>query len=129
MTTTPRLGMTFIEPTDHGVGTGISDGLMQKVNDALDRIDDQIGAVVCTSSTNPSSPYGGQPIYETDTKLMKIRNAANSAWQLVNMGIPVFAGTGSVPSPFTNMIIFDSTFPGLKKYNGSTWEIFDPNGK
>lgn len=129
MTTTPRLGMTLVEPTDHGVGTSIADGLMQKVNDALDRIDDQIGAVVCTSGTRPSSPYGGQPIYETDTRLLQIRNAANSAWQQVNTGIPIFANTAAVSSPFTNMIIFDTSFLGLKKYNGSTWDIYTPNGK
>lgn len=127
MTTTTKLGMTHIENTDHLVGTSIADGLMFKVNDALDTIDDQIGAVVCTSGTRPSSPYPGQPIYETDTRNMLIRNVANSAWVIVNQGIPVYSTTGAVSGPFTNMIIYDVSFAGLKIWNGSAWVIFDPN--
>lgn len=126
MTTTTKLGMTHIEATDHLVGTSIADGLMFKVNDALDTMDNQIGAVVCTSSTRPSSPYAGQPIYETDTRNLLIRNTTNTSWVVVNTGIPVYSSTASVSSPFTNMIIYDVSFSGLKRWNGSSWGIYHP---
>lgn len=127
MTTTTKLGLTLVESTDHLVGTSIADGLMFKVNDAFETIDDQIGAVVCTAATRPSSPYGGQPIYETDTRNLLIRNAANSAWVLVNTGIPVVTNTAAVSSPFTSMIVYDTSSAGLKYYTGSVWQIYHPN--
>lgn len=127
MTTTAKLGITVIEQTDHVVGTSVADGQMFKINDGFQRVDDQIGAVVCTSGTRPSSPYAGQPIYETDTRNLLIRNVANTTWIQVNTGIPVVATTGAVSSPFTNMIVYDVSFPGLKRYTGSVWVMYDPN--
>jgi hypothetical protein len=35
----------------------------------------------CTSLTNPSTPYGGQLIFETDTKLLRIWNG--TTWKTV----------------------------------------------
>jgi hypothetical protein len=127
VTTTTKIGMTFVEPTDHAVGTSVADGLMYKVNDAMTRVDNQIGAVVCTSVTRPSSPYAGQPIYETDTRNLLVRNTANTSWTPVNTGIPVVATTAAISSPFTNQIVYDVSYPGLKRYTGSSWVVFDPN--
>jgi hypothetical protein len=129
MTTTTKLGMTIVEPTDHAVGTSVSDGLMQKINDAWTRLDAGIGAFNCTSVTRPSVPYAGQVIYETDTRYMYVRNSANTAWVIVNSGIPAVSGTGSVPSPFTNQIVYDTTVPGLMIYNGSTWAVYNPHSQ
>lgn len=39
---------------------------------------------VCTSSTQPASPYEGQVIYETDTDLLRIWNG--SAWRTLAFG-------------------------------------------
>lgn len=36
--------------------------------------------VTCTSSTRPSSPTDGQPIWETDTKLIRVWVSATSTW-------------------------------------------------
>ena len=43
---------------------------------------------VCTSSTNPTSPFEGQMIYETDTDLLKIWNG--TAWIVVNSGTTTY---------------------------------------
>jgi hypothetical protein len=74
-------------------------------------------------------PYPQQIIYETDTRLVQIRNAANNAWVAVNTGIPVYSSTAAVTAPFTNQIIYDVSFGGLKQYNGSIWVIYDANTK
>jgi hypothetical protein len=39
------------------------------LGDNFDKIDDAIGTTICTSSTRPASPFTGQRIHETDTKL------------------------------------------------------------
>jgi hypothetical protein len=35
----------------------------------------------CTSTTRPAAPWGGQMIFETDTKLLRIWNG--TAWKTV----------------------------------------------
>jgi hypothetical protein len=39
------------------------------VNANMTKVDAQIGALVCTSSTRPSTPYSGQIVFETDTQM------------------------------------------------------------
>lgn len=39
----------------------------QDIGQNLDKIDTAVGYQSCTSSTRPSSPYSGKPIFETDT--------------------------------------------------------------
>lgn len=121
MTTTTRLGMTHIESTDSLVGSpGV--GVMGKFNDAIEKIDDATGAVVCTSSTNPSSPYAGMWIYETDTYRTKVRNASNSAWVSTG-GIPIVNTTNDVTAPYNGQMVFALADGTLYRYQSSntTW--------
>lgn len=37
------------------------------INDNSDRLDANIGFVICTAATRPATPWDGMPIYETDT--------------------------------------------------------------
>lgn len=48
------------------------------VNANMTKIDAQIGAFVCTSTTRPSSPYSGQIVFETDTQMFAFWSG--SAW-------------------------------------------------
>lgn len=128
MTATDRLELTHIEGTDTIAGAGLA-SFQGKVNDAWNRIDDQIGVVICTSGTRPSAPYGGQPIYETDTRLMYVRNAANTAWTLVNTGIPVVLNGAAIASPYTNMIIYATEDGGLRRWSGAAWVLFESNSR
>jgi hypothetical protein len=69
-TTTTRLGLTkpdFVDVVD-----------ISELNTNMDDIDANIGAVVVTSSTLPSTPFTGQFVYETDTLSAKIWNG--TAW-------------------------------------------------
>lgn len=40
--------------------------------------------------------------------------------------IPIVSSTADITSPFTHQIIYNSSIPGLQRYNGSSWELFDP---
>jgi hypothetical protein len=74
-TTTPRLGL--LKPA----GTEAVNQITQ-INDNYDKVDTNVGAVVCTSSTRPGSPYQGQVIYETNTGLVRVYNG--SVWKAIS---------------------------------------------
>lgn len=51
---------------------------------------------------------------------------ANAKWFIHDKSSPVVAmvgGTGVVPFPTTNMLVFDGSDNTLKRYNGATWDI------
>lgn len=48
------------------------------VNANMTKVNDQIGALFCTSTTRPSTPYAGQTVFETDTQLFAFWTG--SAW-------------------------------------------------
>lgn len=78
-TSTPRYGLNKPTPgTAEPVGSGAN------LNSNMDKIDAQLGSFVCTSSTRPGAPVAGQMIFETDTLAVRIWDAVNSKWRLVN---------------------------------------------
>jgi hypothetical protein len=83
-TTTSRAG--YVLP----VGGEFCD--VNVVNANMTKVDAQIGAFVCTSSTRPSSPYSGQFIHETDTGMISLWNG--SAW------VPVILASTSVSNTY-----------------------------
>lgn len=133
-------------------------------------VDTLARAIICTSATQPSSPFPGQTIFETDTQRLRVRNDANSAWTTVanvvlnctsatrpaspsanqmifevdtgslvvrnaantvwfNTSMPIVSNLTQVASAYTNLIVYDTTVPGLKRYNGGGWELFHPNAQ
>jgi hypothetical protein len=72
---TPK-GLTFPESTDHT-------RIWEHVQNLATDVDGALGAKVCTSTTRPSSPYQGQTIYETDTRLLRFWDG--SAWQIKSL--------------------------------------------
>lgn len=78
-TNTPRFGLNKPTPgTAEPVGSGAN------LNSNMDKIDAQLGSFVCTSSTRPGAPVAGQMIFETDTQAVRVWDAVNSKWLLVN---------------------------------------------
>lgn len=63
-TTTPRILLTKPDP-DPVTGDDVD---ISVLNANADKIDSVISAMPCTNATRPASPFGGQIIYETDTK-------------------------------------------------------------
>jgi hypothetical protein len=78
-----------------------------------------------TQATRPGSPAASQVIYESDTNALVVRNSANTVWNYVS-GIPIVNGTVGVNTT-TNMIVYDTTLPGLRRYTGGAWEIWHSN--
>jgi hypothetical protein len=52
------------------------------LNANMDKLDVSAGAVVCTSSTRPASPFDGMLIKETDTKAIGYWDAASTTWMI-----------------------------------------------
>lgn len=115
---TTKLGL--ILPA-HGPAPG---GLIS-VDDLADnfqKIDDFFGVVICTSGTRPSSPYAAQQIYETDTRMTYVRNAANTTWIMLDR-VPSVAATGDIAAPYTGQLIWVTAVNLLYRYTGSAWSV------
>lgn len=71
-TSTTRLGLRKPNNTTDTVN------VVTDLNDNWDKLDAAVGAIVCTSTTRPGSPYTGELIFETDTK--KVACWDGTAW-------------------------------------------------
>lgn len=116
-TVTPNFGLFLPTPgTDEPFR--ISD-----INTNWTLVDTLARAVSCTSVTQPSSPFAGQMIFETNTLLLRRRNDANSAWVTV-AGLAITATSGGPPSsPTAGQFYFESDTGALVvRNNGGTWQ-------
>jgi hypothetical protein len=50
-----------------------------------------------------------------------------TAAKLNASSIPVVSSTADITAPFTNQVIYNSAIPGLQRYTGSAWVLFDAN--
>lgn len=91
------------------------------VNSNNQIIDDNIGIVICTSSTRPSSPYNGQQIYETDTKFIYERVAG--AWVQVFGYFTPIASAAARPTVgiYNGYPIWRTDKKWLEVYDGTAW--------
>lgn len=99
-TTTTRLALT--KPA----GTDVVD--IDVLNANADKIDAAVGAYICTSTTRPSTPYAGQVIYETDSKLTW--TYASGAWKLDTGIQPVVASAAARNAIFPSPVVGDSVW-------------------
>lgn len=111
--TTPRVGAPV------PLGGEVID--VDVIAQAFDAFDDNIGGFVCTSATRPATPFVGQIIYETDTKLSLVYTGA--AWQ-PNYLICTSA-TRPNPAPIGTIIYEADTFRVAIKTDELTWQPID----
>lgn len=112
-TPTTRFGMNVWNGTDLV--------LRSEVNANFATVDDKTRAVICTSSTRPSSPHANQLIWETDTLQWRIRNDANNAWVLLSQ-LMLSATSGARPaSPAAGQVFWESD-TGAVVVNNSGWQ-------
>ena len=69
---------TTLTRTGYVLPVGTEQCDVNVVNANMTKVDSQIGALFCSSSTRPSSPYAGQTVFETDTQLFAFWTG--SAW-------------------------------------------------
>jgi hypothetical protein len=65
---------------------------IDKLNLNFQSIDTATGVKICTSSTRPATPFTGQQIYETNTKLTYVWNGA---WVLQSAPVTIFVQSGT----------------------------------
>lgn len=82
--------LALYKPGGGSYGTNTPDETadIDKLNDNFQKIDDAFGVKVVTSSTRPGSPFTGQQIYETNTKLTYVWSG--SAWVLQSPPVTIF---------------------------------------
>jgi len=79
-TTTPNIGLLVADPNDVVSYTS-------HIGNNLSTIDSFMGLPKCTSLTRPSTTYGGQGIYETDTKRVAVNTGtagSGAVWTYVS---------------------------------------------
>lgn len=94
-----------------------------KFNFNVQKIDDNIGVVICTSSTRPSSPWNGQQIYETDTRFSYVRSAG--AWVQFYGYLTLAASAGTRPSTglYNGYAIWRTDMKWTEVYDGTAWRV------
>lgn len=115
-TNSPVLSMPLPNAGAPGVGDPIS---RANLNSFFLTVEDLLRIVECTSLTRPSSPFPRQMIYETDTKVIRYRNNANSAWVQYN-GVPIVNNATDVTSPVNGQLAWSFTGFGLYVWKSST---------
>lgn len=73
----------------------------QDIGQNLDKLDGAAGFQPCTSSTRPSTPYSGKPIFETDTARSYYSNGtspASSSWVEIPNSSGTFGGNLALAS-------------------------------
>ena len=89
------------------------------LNGNMQKVDAQIGYTICTSATRPSTPYLGQPIYETDFGLRRYWNG--TTWVTFNRELQVATSTTRPSGPVSGQQIFETDTRMLAYYDGSNW--------
>lgn len=120
---TTRLALR--KPAGGSTGTIPGDDLVDvdDLNFNADKIDAAIGLRLCTSTTRPSTPFDGQPIYETDTKNQMFWSQSASRW--IPVGVPN-AGSDAIrntlyPAPVDGDRVYRTDLDFEQKHNGTKW--------
>ena len=98
--------LALYKPGGGSYGTNTPDETadIDKLNDNFNKIDAAVGTSVVTSSTRPASPFTGQQIYETNTKLTYVWSG--SAWLLVTPPVTIFVQSGTPTANAVNDLWF-----------------------
>lgn len=107
---------------DMDYDVGVPNANMVKIDAMMARV------VICTSSTRPSSPFPGLMAFETDTGLMIVRNAANTAWLLFTEVYSCTSGTRP-NATHPGMLIYetDTNFLLMRDSANAAW-VFNLSG-
>lgn len=98
------------------------------LNTNADDIDAAVGFTICTSSTRPSTPWAGQPIFETDTLTPYIWSG--SAWVVAGGGGSIEISSTAPSTPGNGDLWWDSDDGKLYIYydDGSSQQWVDAAG-
>lgn len=117
-TFTTNLGVRKADPTD------VIENVSQ-INAAFDIYDTFMGAVKCSSITRPTTTYGGQLIYETDTGRLAENTGtkASPVWTYVSSVVLTYTSTTRPALGLVSgLLIYESDTDALVRYTGSAWK-------
>lgn len=102
------------------LGTELYD--VDVVNDNLDKIDNAMGAVICTSTTRPSTNlFNGMELYETDTRRSVVRVAGAWVDLPTHQTISSAANRNAITTPYDGQPIYRSDYDATEIYDGAAW--------
>lgn len=114
ITTTSRLGLTKDDNNElYSV---------ERVNANADKVDANIGIIVCTSSTRPSTPYNGMHIYETDTGLHGLWRSDLSSWVVPRASILATSVRPTI-GIYEGFQIYRTDRDWIEIYDGAAWRV------
>lgn len=114
---TARLGL--IKPT------GSEAALVSQLNENSDRIDAAVGYTLVTSTTLPTSPWRGQHIYETDTRLRRVWDG--DSWEPTG---PAAIATGIRPAATAGDTVIEKVTGKFYIYDSAgNWVPWSPPNK
>lgn len=97
---------------------------VSKLSADMLKIDNAMGAVICTSTTRPSTGlFDGMTLWETDTKSFVVRVSA--AWVRVPQRIIVADQTArdAIAVKYDGMIVYRQDFDWQEIYDGAAWRV------
>ncbi len=126
--TTPRLGIYQMGGGLSGAYGATEQVNVDKINEGFIKVDAAVGVFICTSTTRPATPFGGQEIYETNTKNSLYWSTALVRW--VPLGIPNASSdalrNALFPVPATSDRVY-RTDKGegeqMEFYSGTAWDV------
>lgn len=86
------------------------------------KIDDNIGVIVCTSSTRPSTPFNGQYIYETDTGFQGIWRSALSSW-VIPRGALFSSSIRPSVGLYEGYMFYRTDRDWIEVWDGAAWRV------
>lgn len=109
-------GLTLLDPAlNYDVG---------KFNANTQKINDMTGAVICTSTTRPSTGlFDGMTLWETDTRRTVVR--ASAAWVPIPQLITIADSTAraGIVTPYDGMMIYRQDRDWVEVYDGAAWRV------
>lgn len=121
-TFTPNLGVRLADPND------LID-FVAHVEAGFSIIDTYMGATKCTSIARPSTTWGGQIVYETDTKRLVENTGTGGApvWTYLSSNVLVYTSTTRPTLGLqAGFMIYESDSDGLVRWTGSAWKYLTP---
>jgi hypothetical protein len=129
---TTRLGLTKPGGGSTGLITPADIVDIDVLNANFDKIDASMGYTIATSGARPSTPFNGQPIFETDTKNEMYWSTAAGRW--IPVGVPNAASSALrdalYPAPAGGERVYRTDLGYVQRYSSlaAAWRADSASG-
>lgn len=114
--TTTSKGITILDPDLYYD--------VNKINANFQKLSDGLGAIVCTSTTRPSTNlYDGMTLWETDTRRFVVRVSATWVPVPQRSIVADFAARAAIVTPYDGMMIYRQDCDWHEAFDGAAWRV------